>query len=98
MGGVVEQLDDLLDPSKKDLKMFESKDHGTTVPDLTEITVSTSEEVHHLIERGVANQHIGATSTAIFFSSAVSHTTQQSPLSPSSTLFPTTLQTNRIHK
>ena len=56
-----EQLDDLLDPSKKDLKMFESKDHGTTVPDLTEITVSTSEEVHHLIERGVANQHIGAT-------------------------------------
>ena len=55
------QIDDLLDPKKKDLKIFESKETGTTVPDLTEITVSTSEEVHHLIERGVANQHIGAT-------------------------------------
>jgi centromeric protein E len=56
-----EQIDDLLNPNKKDLKIFESKDAGTTVPDLTEITVSTSEEVLNLIERGVANQHIGAT-------------------------------------
>ncbi|GAB5364343.1 hypothetical protein AAMO2058_000961500 [Amorphochlora amoebiformis] len=57
----MEKIKDLIDPSKSNLKLRETKGKGVYIQDVTSVFVSSSEEVYSLIELGSANRAIGST-------------------------------------
>eukprot|EP00468_Gymnochlora_sp_CCMP2014_P000839 CAMPEP_0167739980 /NCGR_PEP_ID=MMETSP0110_2-20121227/22_1 /TAXON_ID=629695 /ORGANISM="Gymnochlora sp., Strain CCMP2014" /LENGTH=909 /DNA_ID=CAMNT_0007623821 /DNA_START=33 /DNA_END=2762 /DNA_ORIENTATION=- len=57
----MEKIKDLLDPSKVNLKLREQKGKGVWIQDVTNVFVSSSDEVYSLIEVGSANRAIAST-------------------------------------
>ena len=56
-----EEINDLLEPSKKNLAVRESSEQGFFVDKLTERTVSSAPAVLQIIEEGQARRTVGAT-------------------------------------
>uniref|UniRef100_A0A0A9B332 Kinesin motor domain-containing protein n=1 Tax=Arundo donax TaxID=35708 RepID=A0A0A9B332_ARUDO len=57
-----EQINDLLDPSQRDLQIRENGGNGIHVENLTDEYVSTVEDVNQIVMKGLSNRKVGTTS------------------------------------
>ena len=57
----LEKIKDLLDPSKTNLKIHETKEKGVYIAEMTEIFVADEEEVYKVMVQGNDNRSIGVT-------------------------------------
>ncbi|XP_062215239.1 kinesin-like protein KIN-12C [Phragmites australis] len=57
-----EQINDLLDPSQRDLHIRENAGNGIHVENLTDEYVSTVEDVNQILMKGLSNRKVGTTS------------------------------------
>lgn len=56
-----ERIQDLLDPTKVDLKIGETTDTGVRIVDVTSVPVASRSDVLRLLKRGSANRSTSAT-------------------------------------
>ncbi|KAL6893496.1 hypothetical protein ACP4OV_007594 [Aristida adscensionis] len=57
-----EQINDLLEPSQRDLQIRENAGNGIHVENLTDEYVSTVEDVNQILMKGLSNRKVGTTS------------------------------------
>lgn len=57
----LEQIKDLINPDKNNLKIHEDKTRGIFIADLSEEYVSSEEEVYALMKLGTSNREVGST-------------------------------------
>uniref|UniRef100_A0A0D9VVZ4 Kinesin motor domain-containing protein n=1 Tax=Leersia perrieri TaxID=77586 RepID=A0A0D9VVZ4_9ORYZ len=57
-----EQINDLLDPSQRNLQIRENAGNGINVENLTDEYVSTVEDVNQILMKGLSNRKVGTTS------------------------------------
>uniref|UniRef100_A0A0E0D3C2 Kinesin motor domain-containing protein n=1 Tax=Oryza meridionalis TaxID=40149 RepID=A0A0E0D3C2_9ORYZ len=57
-----EQINDLLDPSQRNLQLRENAGNGIHVENLTDEYVSTVEDVNQILMKGLSNRKVGTTS------------------------------------
>ncbi|KAK3150051.1 hypothetical protein QOZ80_3AG0227150 [Eleusine coracana subsp. coracana] len=57
-----EQINDLLEPSQRDLQIRENAGNGIHVENLTDEYVSTIEDVNQILMKGLSNRKVGTTS------------------------------------
>ena len=56
----VQELNDLLDPRRRNLKVREDRTRGVHVDGLTEVVIETSEHALCLIQDGIRNRQVSA--------------------------------------
>ncbi|WVZ59762.1 hypothetical protein U9M48_009863 [Paspalum notatum var. saurae] len=57
-----EQINDLLEPSQRDLQIRENADNGIHVENLTDEYVSTVDDINQILMKGLSNRKVGTTS------------------------------------